>query len=90
MSVATDEVLEMIGKMPASVTTADIMGDLYYKEQIERGLTEVAEGRSIGHDELRGEWRNGGDPPIAEGCRERIRDRELYGEGLAAACNQDD
>jgi predicted transcriptional regulator len=60
MSQAKEEALELIRKLPEAVSTADIMEQLYFKEQVEQGLRDVAEGRTITHEQLRErlrEWR---------------------------------
>jgi predicted transcriptional regulator len=60
MSLAKEEALKLIQKMPDTVTTADILEELYFKEQVERGLRDVAEGRTLGHDEVKerlAQWR---------------------------------
>lgn len=53
MSQAKEEALELIRKMPDTVSTADILDELYFKEQVDRGLRDVAEGRTISHQELK-------------------------------------
>lgn len=53
MSQAKEEALALIRKLPETVTTADILDELYFKEQVERGLVDVAEGRTISHSELK-------------------------------------
>jgi predicted transcriptional regulator len=60
MGQAKEEALELIRRMPDTVTTADILEALYFKEQVERGLDGVADGRTITHQELRerlAQWR---------------------------------
>jgi predicted transcriptional regulator len=53
MSQAKEEALELIRRMPDTATTADILDELYFKEQVDRGLQDVAEGRTISHQELK-------------------------------------
>ncbi|MBI3457979.1 MAG: hypothetical protein HY002_19560 [Candidatus Rokubacteria bacterium] len=53
MSQAKHEILELIRRLPDDVTTADIMEELYFKQQVDRGLRDVAEGRVLSHEELR-------------------------------------
>lgn len=53
MSQAKDEALELIRRLPDGVTTADILDELYFKEQVDRGLRDVVEGRTISHQELK-------------------------------------
>ena len=60
MSQAKEEALELIRRMPDTATTADILDELYFKEQVERGLQDVLEGRTISHQELKerlAQWR---------------------------------
>lgn len=53
MRQAKEEALELIRKLPDTVTTADILSELYFKDQVDRGLQDVAEGRVISHQELK-------------------------------------
>lgn len=53
MSQAKHEILELIRRLPDDVTTADIMEELYFKQQVDKGLRDVAEGRVLSHEELR-------------------------------------
>jgi predicted transcriptional regulator len=39
--------------LPDEVTTDAIMEELYFKQQIDKGLRDVAEGRAITHQELK-------------------------------------
>ena len=60
MSQAKEEALELIHRLPDTVTTADILEELYFKEQVDRGLRDVVEGRIISHQELKerlAQWR---------------------------------
>ena len=47
------DVLELIRRLPDDVTTADIMEELYFKQQVDRGLQDVTEGRVLSHEELK-------------------------------------
>lgn len=54
------EVLDLIRRLPDDVTTADIMEELYFKEQVDKGLRDVAEGKVLSHEELKkrmAKWR---------------------------------
>lgn len=53
MSQEKHEVLELIRRLPDDVTTADIMEELYFKQQVDKGLQDVAEGRVLSHEELK-------------------------------------
>jgi predicted transcriptional regulator len=47
------EALELIEKLPDDVTTGVIMEELYFKQQVDRGLRDVAEGKVLTHQELK-------------------------------------
>lgn len=53
MSQEKNEVLELIRRLPDDVTTADIMEELYFKQQVDKGLQDVAEGRVLTQRELK-------------------------------------
>lgn len=53
MAKAKAEALELIKKLPDDVTTGAIMEELFFKQQVEKGLQDVAEGRVLTHDELK-------------------------------------
>lgn len=61
MATEKTEAMELIQRLPDDVTTADIMEGLYFKEQIDKGLKDLEEGRVLTHAELRermAKWRN--------------------------------
>lgn len=53
MAKAKTEALELIKQLPDDVTTGGIMEELFFKQQVEKGLQDVAEGRVITHQELK-------------------------------------
>ena len=53
MAKAKAEALEMIKKLPDDVTTDAIMEELFFKQQVEKGLQDVAEGRVLTQEELK-------------------------------------
>jgi predicted transcriptional regulator len=53
MAKATAEALEMIKQLPDDVTTAVILEELFFKQQVEKGLQDVAEGRVLTQQELK-------------------------------------
>ncbi len=53
MAKAKAEALAMIQKLPDDVTTGTIMEQLFFKQQVEKGLQDVAEGRVMTQDELK-------------------------------------
>ena len=61
MGSEKNEVLELVRRLPDDVTTADIMEELYFKQQVDKGLRDAAEGRVLTSQELReriARWRN--------------------------------
>lgn len=60
MNQEKKEVLELIRRLPDDVSTVDIMEELYFKHQVDKGLQDVAEGRTLTSDELKeriAKWR---------------------------------
>ena len=53
MATAKAEALELIKQLPDDVTTGGIMEELFFKQQVEKGLEDVAEGRVLTHQELK-------------------------------------
>lgn len=53
MAKAKTEALELIKKLPDDVTTSGIMEELFFKQQVEKGLQDVAEGRILTQAELK-------------------------------------
>lgn len=53
MAKVKAEALEMIKKLPDDVTTGAIMEELFFKQQVEKGLQNVAEGRVLTQEELK-------------------------------------
>ena len=53
MPKAKAEAIEMIKQLPDDVTTSVIMEELFFKQQVEKGLQDVAEGRVLTHQELK-------------------------------------
>ena len=46
------EVIKMIESLPDEVTIDDIMSELYFKLQVDAGLKDLDEGKSIPHEEV--------------------------------------
>jgi predicted transcriptional regulator len=53
MAKAKAEALELIKTLPDDVTTSGIMEELFFKQQVEKGLQDVAEGRALTQAELK-------------------------------------
>jgi len=52
--------IDLIQRLPDDATTADIIDELYFKQQVDKGLRDVVEGRLISHAELKeriAKWR---------------------------------
>lgn len=47
------EALELIRKLPDNGMTDAIMEELHFKQQVDKGLQDVAEGRVLTHQELK-------------------------------------
>jgi len=47
------EALDLIQKLPDEVTTDAIMEELYFKQQVDKGLQDLAQGRVLTHQELK-------------------------------------
>lgn len=46
------EVVEMIQSLPDETTLEDIQYALYVRQKVEEGLRDIAEGRTVPHDEV--------------------------------------
>ena len=60
MAKAKAEAIEMIKQLPDDVTTSLIMEELFFNQQVEKGLQDAAEGRVLTHRELKAriaQWR---------------------------------
>ena len=53
MAKAKAEAIELIKNLPDDVSTGLIMEELFFKQQVEKGLQDVAEGRVLTHEELK-------------------------------------
>lgn len=54
-----DAVIDAIRQMPDDATVEDILEALYIRQKIDAGLKDVAEGRTLTHDEAKkrlGKW----------------------------------
>jgi len=59
--MSRDEILKLIEKLLASATEADVMKELYFRLQVEKGLKDASEGRVMTHSELKNRiagWRS--------------------------------
>ena len=59
MNGIKQEVIRLVQSLPDSATMDDIMGELYFKMQVDGGLKELDEGNGISHEEAEkrmGKW----------------------------------
>ncbi len=47
-----DQVIDLVRSLPEEVTIDDIMRELYFKIQVDKGLKELDEDRGIPHQEV--------------------------------------
>lgn len=55
------EALKIIQGLPDDCSTDDILAELFFKKQVDAGLKDIAEGRTITHEELKARialWRS--------------------------------
>ena len=60
MKSEKDEILDFIQGLPDDVTTVDVLEELYFKQQVEKGMTDIVEGRVVSHEDLKrriAKWR---------------------------------
>jgi hypothetical protein len=53
MNKEKDQVIEMIRALPDESTVDDIMEELYFRIQVDRGVKELDEGKAIPHQDVR-------------------------------------
>jgi predicted transcriptional regulator len=53
MAKVKEEIIDMIRRMPDESSIEDIMEELYFREQVDAGLRDLAEGRTISHEEMK-------------------------------------
>lgn len=53
MSAVKEKVIKMIKRLPENATVPDIMAELYFKQNVDEGLKELDESKSIPHSEVK-------------------------------------
>ena len=53
MKTIKEEAKRLIDKLPDEVTWDEIMAELYFSQQVEQGMKDVAEGRVYSHDQVK-------------------------------------
>ena len=48
-----EEAIKLIQQLPDECTLTDIMAELYFKQKVEQGLTDIEEGRTISQEEVK-------------------------------------
>lgn len=60
MSHENQPAIDLIQRLPDDAATADIIEELYFEQQVDKGLRDVVEGRLLSHTELKeriAKWR---------------------------------
>jgi predicted transcriptional regulator len=52
MARVKQQVIKLIQSMPDNVTVDDVMGELYFKLQVDAGLKELDKGKSVPHKKV--------------------------------------
>lgn len=52
MANIKQEVVQLVQKLPESVTLDQIMAELYFKTQVDEGLKQLDDGKGILHEEV--------------------------------------
>lgn len=47
-----EQVIKLVETLPEEVSLDDIMSELYFKTQVDKGLLELDEGKGIPHEEV--------------------------------------
>ncbi|HZE98823.1 MAG TPA: hypothetical protein VE981_17565 [Planctomycetota bacterium] len=58
--MSKDEIIKLIERLPENATETDVMEELYFRIQVEKGMKDAAEGRVISHSQIKdriAEWR---------------------------------
>ena len=53
MSKIKEEVIKMINDLPDEVGYDEIMAEIYFKQKVDKSLTQVKEGKTISHQEAK-------------------------------------
>jgi len=48
-----ESVKELIDRLPDDSNYEDIIAEIYFKQQVEEGLTELDDGKGISHEEVK-------------------------------------
>lgn len=53
MSTEREQAIELIRSLPENSTIDDIMEELYFRMQVDRGLSELDENKTISHEAVK-------------------------------------
>lgn len=53
MLTVKQEVIGMIEKLPDEVNYDEIMSEIYFKQKVDKSLTQIEEGKVISHEEAK-------------------------------------
>ena len=58
--MSKSEILKLIERLPDTVTESEVMEELYFRLQVEKGMKDAADGRVLSHSEMKdriSQWR---------------------------------
>jgi predicted transcriptional regulator len=58
--MSKSEILKLIERLPDNLSELEVMEELYFRVQVERGLKDAVEGRVISHPQMKdriAQWR---------------------------------
>ena len=53
-----NEAINLISRLPDEISWNDIMYEIYVRNKIELGLKDIAEGKTVSHDEIKKRFNN--------------------------------
>jgi hypothetical protein len=73
MNKEKDQVIEIIRQLPDESTVDDIMEELYFRMQVDRGIKELDEEKGIPHQDVRDRLsRDGSKNNMVSSCRPKL------------------
>jgi predicted transcriptional regulator len=52
MAAVKEQILQIINSLPDDITVDDVIAELYFKLQVDAGLTELDEGKGVSHKKV--------------------------------------
>ncbi len=53
MGALKEQVIQLVQRLPGDITIDDILSELYFKLQVDKGIRELDEGMGIPHQEVK-------------------------------------